>query len=195
MVEELEKIKEYAKVNHIPIMQEDGIEFLIKLIKENKIKNILEIGTAIAYSTIKMALVDPSIKITTIERDEERYLEASKNIKKLDLEKQITIIFNDASEVNLQQKYDLIFIDAAKAQNKRFFLKFKDNLKKDGYITTDNINFHGLTKKNLEEIESKNLRGLIRKINDYINFLKENKEYTTTFYEVGDGIAISKRNE
>lgn len=195
MVEEIDKIKDYAQINHIPIMQEEGIEFLTKLIKENKIKKVLEIGTAIAYSAIKIALVDSSIKITTIERDQDRYIEALKNIKKLNLEKQITIIFNDANEVELKDEFDLIFIDAAKAQNKKFFLKFKDNLKKDGYIVTDNINFHGLTKKSLIEIESKNLRGLIRKIKEYISFLKGNKEYTTTFYEIGDGIAISKRNE
>lgn len=195
MVEELEKIKEYAKINNVPIMQEDGIDFLTAFIKENKIEKVLEIGTAIAYSAIKIALVDPSIKITTIERDEEKYLEALKNIKNMNLEKQITLILNDASNVNLNEKFDLIFIDAAKAQNKKFFIKFAINLKKDGYIITDNINFHGLVQKELEEIESKNLRGLIRKIKGYINFLKENEEFTTKFYEIGDGITISKRND
>lgn len=195
MVEELEKIKEYAKINNVPIMQEEGLEFLTEFIKENKIEKVLEIGTAIAYSAIKIALVDPSIKVTTIERDKEKYLEALKNIKKLNLENQITIIFNDARNATIEEKFDLIFIDAAKAQNKKFFLKFANNLKKDGYIITDNINFHGLVQKELDEIESKNLRGLIRKIKDYINFLKENEEFTTEFYEIGDGITISKRND
>lgn len=195
MVEELEKIKEYAKINNVPIMQEEGLEFLTEFIKENKIEKVLEIGTAIAYSAIKIALVDPSIKVTTIERDKEKYLEALKNIKKLNLENQITIIFNDARNATIEEKFDLIFIDAAKAQNKKLFLKFANNLKKDGYIITDNINFHGLVQKELDEIESKNLRGLIRKIKDYINFLKENEEFTTEFYEIGDGITISKRND
>ena len=78
----IEELEEYAYKNNIPIMQKDGIDFLTNYIKENNIKNILEIGSAIGYSAIKMALVDSSIKVTTIERDEERYLEAVKNIKK-----------------------------------------------------------------------------------------------------------------
>lgn len=192
--EELEKIKEYAKRNKVPIMQEEGIEFLTKFIQENKITKILEIGTAIGYSAIRMALVNENIQILTIERDEERYLEALKNIKKFRLEHRITLLFNDASNINLEEEYDLIFIDAAKAQNKKFFLTFEHNLKKEGYIITDNINFHGLVQKQLEKIESKNLRALVRKIQDYIEFLKTNQTYQTTFYEVGDGIAISKRN-
>lgn len=191
--QKLINIKEYALENKIPIMQEDGIEFLTDFIKKNKIKKILEIGTAIAYSAIKMALVNKNIKITTVERDEERYLEALKNIKELNLETQITLIFNDADNIEIKDKYDLIFIDAAKAQNKKFFLKFADNLQEDGYIITDNINFHGLVQKDLEEIESKNLKALVRKIKDYIEFLKENPKFETTFYQLGDGIAISKR--
>ena len=81
MKEQIEQIKEYAKENNVPIMMEDGIEFLTDYIKKNNIKNILEIGTAIVYSSIMMALVDKDIKITTIERDENRYQEALKNIK------------------------------------------------------------------------------------------------------------------
>lgn len=196
MVEKtLKEIKKYAEVNKVPIMQDDGIKFLTNFIKENNIKKVLEVGTAIGYSAIKMALVDEKVKVTTIERDEIRYLEALKNIKQLNLENRITLIFNDASNIKLEETYDLIFIDAAKAQNTNFFLKFSKNLKKSGYIITDNLNFHGLVKKELEEIESKNLRALVRKIKDYITFLQENEEYKTTFYEIGDGISVSQRKE
>lgn len=193
--EELLKIEEYAKINNVPIMQKDGIEFLTNFIKENNIKNILEIGAAIGFSAIKMALTDENIKITTIEKDEVRYLEALKNIKTFNLENRITLMFQDASNVNLEEEYDLIFIDAAKAQNKNFFLHFEKNLKSEGYIITDNLNFHGLVKQNIEEIESKNLRALVRKIKDYIDFLEENEEYETKFNEIGDGISISKRKK
>lgn len=191
----LKEMKEYAEENKIPIMQEEGITFLTNFIKEKEIKNILEIGTAIAYSTIRMALINPKIKITSIERDEKRYLEALKNIKKLNLEKQITLLFRDAQEVTLEEKYDLIFLDAAKAQNKNFFLKFTDNLERGGYIITDNLSFHGLVDKKLEEIESKNLRALIRKIKEYIEFLKENEEYKTNFYQLGDGISVTRKKD
>ena len=188
----LEEIEKYAKENNIPIMQKDGIKFLEEYIKENNIKTILEIGSAIGYSAIKMALIDQNIRITTIERDKERYEEAIKNINKFNLNNQIKIILKDALEVDIKDKYDLIFIDAAKAQNIKFFEKYKKNLNENGSIITDNLNFHGLT-KNIEQIKSKNLKALVKKINNYKEFLKNNEEFMTNFYENGDGISISKK--
>lgn len=184
-------IEEYAHQNNVPIMEPEGIEFLTKYIKENNIKNILEIGSAIGYSAIRMSLVSEDIKVTTIERDDIRYNEAIKNIKSFDLEDRINIIHDDAFNVELSDKYDLIFIDAAKAQYTKFFEKFKVNLAPNGVIITDNLNFHGLTHTK-ERIESRNVRQLVRKINNYVDFLKNNKEFKTEFLEIGDGIAISK---
>ncbi len=190
---EIRKIKEYAKEENIPIMQEEGIEFLTTFIVKHQIKNILEIGTAIAYSAIEMALVNSEIHITTVERDEKRYLEAVKNVKKLGLEQQITLIFKDALDMRLKEKYDLIFLDAAKGQNIKFFENFENNLKEEGYIITDNMNFHGYVEKDIESIKSKNLRSLVRKIKDYHEFLKQNENYTVEFYPQGDGIAVAKK--
>lgn len=186
-------IKKYAKDKNVPIMMDDGIKFLTNYIKETKRYNILEIGTAIGYSSILMALQDKNIKVTTIEKDEVRYKEALKNIKNLGLDGRINPIFNDALNVTLNDTYDLIFIDAAKSKNEEFFIKFSNNLKDNGVIITDNINFHGLTNKDLSEIKSRDLRGLVRKIKNYKEFLINNKAYKTTFYDVGDGISISKK--
>lgn len=186
-------IKKYAKDKNVPIMMDDGIKFLTNYIKETKRYNILEIGTAIGYSSILMALQDENIKVTTIEKDEVRYKEALKNIKNLGLDGRINPIFNDALNVTLNDTYDLIFIDAAKSKNEEFFIKFSNNLKDNGVIITDNINFHGLTNKDLNEIKSRDLRGLVRKIKNYKEFLINNKAYKTTFYDVGDGISISKK--
>lgn len=189
----IREMKQYAEVNNVPIMMDEGIDFLTTFILKNHVKNILEIGTAIGYSAIMMALVDPNVKITTIERDEIRYLEALKNVKAFDLENRITLIYNDAFNVKLDEKFDLIFIDAAKAQNIKFFEMFERNLESDGVIITDNLKFHGLVEKKEEEIKSKNLRSLVRKIKDYIDYLKTNEKYNTEFFEVGDGISVSKR--
>ena len=188
----LEEIREYAEENNVPIMTEDGIKFLTNYIKKHNIKKILEIGAAIGYSAIMMALVDEEIEITTIERDEKRYLEAVKNIKKFRLEDRINLIYKDAFDVKLDDKYDLLFIDAAKAQNIKFFEMFSKNLNPKGTIITDNMNFHGLVDKELEEIKSRNLRALVRKLKDYAVFLQENKKYETDFLDIGDGIAISR---
>ena len=191
----IDQIKKYADENDVPIMSDSGIRFLINYIKENKIKDILEIGTAIGYSAIMMATISDDIHITTIERDEKRYLEAIKNVKKMNLEDRIHLIYKDAFDVKLVDKFDLIFIDAAKAQNTRFFEKFEYNLNSNGTIITDNMNFHGLVLKDEHEIESRNLRQLVGKIRKYVEFLENNKEFKTKFYKVGDGIAVSLKKE
>lgn len=182
-------LEEYAKKNNIPIMMKDGIDFLTQYIKENHTYKILEIGSAIGYSAIKMGLVDEKVTIITIERDHERYLEAVKNIKLFHLDDRIQIIEKDAFDVELEEQFDLIFIDAAKGQYIKFFEKFEKNLKVGGVIISDNLNFHGLIHSK-EEL-SRNVRGLVRKLNNYIEFLKQNKQFKTEFLNIGDGISIS----
>ena len=183
-------LKEYAKINHVPIMQDEGIEYIINYIKKNNVKNILEIGTAIGYSAIRMAL-NKDICVTTVERDLNMYNEAIKNIKEFNLDNQIKVIHGDALDINIIGKFDLIFIDAAKSQYIKFFNKYKDNLNEDGVIITDNLSFHGLVEDETK-IKSKNVKQLVKKIKDYIEFLKENKEFDTEFLSIGDGISISK---
>lgn len=187
----LKKIEEYALDNKIPIMEKEGITFLINFIKENNIKNILEIGSAIGYSAIKMALVNENIKITTIERDTDRYNVAINNIDKFNLNARIKIHNIDAFDFNTNDKFDLIFIDAAKSQSIKFFEKFKLNLIDKGYIITDNIYFHGLTYS--DDIKSRNLRQMTKKIREYIEFLKNNQKFDTEIKSIGDGIAVSRR--
>lgn len=190
---ELSLIEEYAKDNYVPIMLKDGIEYLCNYIKENNIKNILEVGSAIGYSAIKMALVSEDITITTIEKDENRYNMAVDNIHKFNLDKRINIILGDAKEVELTDKYDLIFIDASKGNNIYFFEKFMNNLAEDGVIITDNLSFHGRV-EDASLITSKNQLGIVKKIKTFIEYLDNNKEFTTTYVSVGDKIAISKKN-
>lgn len=192
MVRVLNQIEEYAKVNNVPIMEKEGIKFLTEYIKENNVKRVLEIGSAIGYSAIQMALVAQDIKVVTIERDKNRYEQALENIKASNLEEQIEIIFKDAFDVELKGEFDLIFIDAAKAQYIKFFEKFKTYLNDNGVIISDNLHFHGLVLQP-EQTQSRNVRGLVRKLKKYIEFLKTNLEFTTSFYDIGDGISISKR--
>lgn len=190
---ELLRMESFAKDENVPIMMKEGLSFLLQFIKEKKIKRILEIGTAIGYSAIQMALVDPSIEITTIERDEKRYLEAVRNVKKLGLEDRITLIFQDALEVSVDDSFDFIFIDAAKGQNIRFFERFHPNLAVGGYIMTDNMSFHGMVELEEEKIQSKNVLGLVRKIKNYKCYLEERDDYVTTFYSIGDGLSVSRK--
>ncbi len=188
----MERLEEYALKNNVPIMQKDGINFLCDYIKKHKVKKILELGTAIGYSAINMAKIDSSIKITTIERNSDMYKIALENIKNYQVDKQIDIIFKDAKEVDLKDKYDLIFIDAAKAQYISFFEKFKKNLNDDGVIISDNLDFHGTLLLDEDKL-TKGLKGIVKKLKAYIKFLKENPEFETKFYKIGDGISVSKR--
>ena len=188
----MKELEEYAKINNIPIMQKDGILYLINYIKENNIKNILEIGSAIGYSSIMMASINSDIRITTIERDKDRYDLAVFNIKKYNLDKQINIIYGDAVDTDITGMYDLIFIDAAKGKNIFFFEKYKNNLVKGGTIITDNLSFHGLVEDS-DLVKTKNQRGIVNKIKNFISFLDNNDEFDTEYISVGDKIAISKR--
>lgn len=190
----ISEIEEYARNNNIPIMLKDGITYLCDYIKDNNIKYILEIGSAIGYSSIMMALVDNDIKITTIEKDTNRYNMAIDNINKFNLGSRITILNEDALESNINGTFDLIFIDASKGNNINFFNKYKSNLNKSGVIVTDNLSFHGLVEDE-NKIKTKNQRGIVKKIKLYLDFLSNNKEFNTIYVPVGDKISISKRVE
>lgn len=179
----------YAKENFVPIIRKDNIEYLEELIKKNNIKTILELGSAIGYSAIRMALVNKDVKIITIERDLNMYTQAIKNIKEMNLENQITVIFDDIFNVEIKDKFDLIFIDAAKAQYIKFFNKFKDNLNDDGFIISDNLELLDLQKLT----QSKRSKRLISKMNEYKAFLNSLEEYETEYLLIGDGFAISKK--
>lgn len=188
-------MEKYAKEKNVPIIEKESIKFIMKFIKLNNIKTILEIGTAIGYSGILMTSSAPDVQLTTIERDEKRYMEAIKNVKKCGLERQIEVVFQDALEVSLgERSYDMIFIDAAKGQYTKFFEKFSHYLKPNGVIITDNIHFHGLVGNRTKEM-SKNLNSLVGKIEDYIEYLKTNKEFITKFYDIGDGLSVSYKND
>ncbi len=200
MVEEykelIQEIIDYAQENKVPIMQQEGIIYLTNYIENSDIHSVLEIGTAIGFSAIMMALTKDDIHITSIEKDESRYMEALKNVKKLQLEDKITLLFKDALEVSLDKTFDLIFIDAAKSKNTDFFEKFSPKLNENGTIITDNMMFHGYVDKDESEIKNRNLRGLVRKVKDYRNYLKNNKKFETEFLDdIGDGIAISRKKE
>lgn len=188
----IKEIEEFAKINNVPIMLPDGIEYLCNYIQDNNIKNILEVGTAIGYSSIKMALVKDDIKITTIERDIDRYNKANDNIKKFNLENRINTILGDAIDTEVDGIYDLIFIDASKGHSIDFFNKYQKHLSKNGVIITDNLSFHGLVEDESLAV-TKNQKGLVKRIKKFIEFLDTNEEFITTYVNVGDKISISRR--
>ena len=192
MKEQILEMENYASEHNVPIIEKKSIAFIMKYIRDNNIKNVLEIGSAIGYSAILMASSNQETVVTTIERDETRYMECLKNVKKCGRDKKINVVYQDALELNLSEdlRYDLIFIDAAKGQYTRFFEKYKNFLNPNGAIITDNIKFHGYVGES-NKLDKGNLKSLVEKIEKYIEFLKTNTEFDTKFYDIGDGLSVS----
>lgn len=188
----LKELETYALEHNVPIMLPDGIEYLCQYIQDNHVKNILEIGTAIGYSAIKMALTADDITITTIERDATRYQLALQNINKFNLQSRITVILGDALETTITGEFDLIFIDASKGHSIDFFTRYQPNLKSTGSIITDNLSFHGLVEDESLAL-TKNQKGLVKRIKKFLEFLNTNPDFNTRYVEVGDKISISTR--
>ena len=141
----IDEIRVYGENNSVPIMSRDTITTIQRIIKDNNIKSILEVGTAIGYSTICFASTGID-KIESIERDKERYDIAVSNVEKSGLNN-ISLNLMDVFDFNTDSKYDLIIIDAAKSQNRRIFEKFMNNLNENGIIIIDNLSFHGFVGK------------------------------------------------
>lgn len=191
-----EQMKLYAKDNNVPIIQDSGLAFLETIIKLKRPKKILEIGTAIGYSATRMAMVENSMVIT-IERDNNMYNEALKNISLLGLNDLVKVIYKDALEAYDDVKdnaFDMIFIDAAKGQYINFFNLYSPLLKEDGIIVCDNMLFHGLVMDD-SIVKSRSLRGLIRKLKNCHEFLLNHPNYDTSIFDIGDGMSVSvKKN-
>lgn len=190
------ELKAYAKEHKVPIILDEGLAFLEKIIQIQRPKHILEIGTAIGYSAIRMQRVCGS-EVTTIERNPEMIELAKANFSKAKLTEKIHLIEEDALLAFDQVQgtsFDLIFIDAAKAQYQKFFEIYAPLLSQNGIIISDNMNFHGLGNEEPSTL-SRSVRGLIRKLEGYRNFLLSNPKFDTSIFEIGDGISISIKKD
>lgn len=188
-------MEEYAVKYNIPIMQKEGIDFLINTLNELKMKSCLEIGSAIGYSSIVMVTSIKDFTVTTIELNEERYNEALKNIDKYNCQNLIDIYHDDALEFDvnkINKQFDCLFIDAAKAQYRKFFEKYMPLIKEDGICIVDNLDFHGMI-HDIDHIKNRNTKQLVKKIKRFRDWIFDNDEYEVTYYEIGDGICIIKR--
>ena len=193
MSEDIERIKEKALEEGVPIIKDEGLAFLLNVIIERGCKDILELGTAVGYSAIEMAKCDPGIHIDTIEKNEDMYRQALVNIQKESLEDRIRVHFTPIEDFHTEKMYDLIFVDAAKAQYGKYLEQFLPNLKKDGIMLFDNMIFHGLIYE-VETISSRSLRALVKKIIKFREkVLNDDRFDIIMFDSIGDGILILTR--
>jgi len=189
------EMENYASEHHVPIMELAGIETMLQLLRIHRSCRILEVGTAIGYSALRMASALPEAKIVTIERDIERIQTAKEYIQRSGRAEQIILIEGDAllveDAIRSHGPFDAIFIDAAKGQYKKFFELYAKYLTAEGMVVTDNVLFKGLVAE--AEIESKRIRNLVKKIDEFNQWLMNHPEYDSVILPVGDGIAISTK--
>lgn len=184
----LKDLKEECLLDNIPIIKDDALEYIIDIINNNNFKYMLEIGTAYGYSSIITAL-NTKINILSVEKDNYRFKKALNNIEKNKLEKQINVLLSDASKLDINGDFDVIFLDGPKAQYEKHFLKFSKNLKIGGYYIIDNMFFHNLD----INLVKRQTRQLIKKINKFKEFVKTQENYECNIVSLGDGLCVCKK--
>lgn len=192
LLRELERI---AEKDNVPIMEPMSINVMLQIMRIQNPARILEIGTAIGYSALRMAYALPATKIVTIELDEQRAKEAIQNFQRAGLEARIALLAGNALELFDEAAafgpYDAIFIDAAKGQYMNFFNMYSKLLTNNGCVYSDNVLFKGLVAE--ESVENKRLKGIVKKLKEYNQSLMEKTDFITTIIPVGDGLAVSKK--
>ncbi|MBS4194771.1 O-methyltransferase [Lederbergia citri] len=190
------ELERFAMEHRVPIMEPDGIETLLQIMRIQNPKRILEIGTAIGYSALRMADAIKDAQIITLEMDEERIAQAENNIKRFNMENRVTVLQGNALELFDQVaefgSFDAIFVDAAKGQYSKFFSMYKGLLTENGCIYTDNVLFKGLVAEE-NQTENKRLSSVAAKIKQFNQWLFEQKDFISVIIPVGDGLAVSKK--
>lgn len=195
-MKELVELEKEAIEKNIPIMQKAGLAFMVDIFKRYNCSNCLEIGSAIGYSALMLVTNIDDFKVETIELDQQRYLEAVKNINDYRMNDKIIIHHDDALTLDINQlvlkKYDCLFIDAAKAQYQKFFEKYMPLVNDNGVCVVDNLDFHGMVFE-IDKIKNRNTRQLVKKIKRFKEWIFDHEEYDVEYYHVGDGICVIRK--
>ncbi len=182
----------FAKENDVPISQPESIRLVEVLLKLSRAENILELGTAIGYSAIRMTKACGA-KIVTVELSDEMADQAEKNFKIAGVCDKVTLIRGDArtvvAEMLGEEIFDIIFVDAAKGQYMEFFPHCERLLKKGGLLISDNVLYKGMTAT--DELVVRRKITIVRRLRNYLEMLKENKNFSTALIPIGDGVALS----
>lgn len=189
------ELEKYARLNNIPIVQKETARFLELMVTIKKPLNILELGTAIGYSAILMNIAsDGKSRITTIERDQDMIETAKENIEKYGFKDKINVVCGDCIEKvkELNEKYDLIFIDAGKGHYNQLLPYIEKLLNEDGIIIADNVLFRGMVASRKLLIRRKIT--IVKRMSEYLKLINNSEKYITSVLPMGDGIAVTVRN-
>jgi len=186
------EIQDYAEINHVPIISFEGASLLVQIVSSSKPLSILEIGTAIGYSTLKFIEHMPSdANVVSIELNNERVEIAKAFIAKAGAEDKVQIIAGDAGSIlpQLTGPFDLVFIDAAKGQYLDYFKKIEDKLSQHSVVIADNVLFRGYVESN--EAPPRRYKTIVKRLREYLSYVTDHPSFNTHLYRVGDGVAIS----
>ncbi len=185
----LKSLREEALRTNIPIMQEETLDYIGSLITRHQYHTVLELGTAIGYSSLSLLHRVGQLSITTIERDEQRYLQAMENFNVFRTRDSIICHWMDVYDFETTACFDVLIIDAAKAQNQPFYERFKDNVRSGGCIIIDNMNFHGLDSKQAKKDHRRNLSIMLDRIEKFDAYI-ESSDLAYNRYDIGDGLLV-----
>ena len=175
----------------IPVADDETLHYLLVMLKALRPRSILEIGTAVGLSAAAMLYACPDATVTTMELDEERYLEAKQNFKKLGVESRVKSYLGDALEIltMMDGEFDFVFLDGPKAQYEKYLYDIKRLMKKGGVLFSDDVLLYGWVSG--EEETPQKRRSIVEKIRGYLDVLTNDKSFTTSVLNVGEGVAIS----
>ncbi len=188
----LSTLEKYARLNHIPVLLDESVRFLADFVKKGQFKNILEIGTAIGYSGSVMLLASKQANLTTIEINQESFNKATETFNNLGLNQRVNQILGDGFEEivklnNLEQKFDLIFLDGPKGQYLKYYPVLLNMLCDGGCLLVDNVLFHGMVRSKQDVGHKK--RAMVTKLRKFMQEIETREDLQTTIHEIGDGIA------
>ncbi len=192
---QLKALEEYAKKNNVPIVHPEVAKLLEVIIKSSKIKSILEVGTAIGYSSLIFSnAMGNEGKIVTIEKRGDMYEMACKNIEEAGLSSKINLLHGDAAELlpQIDGKFDMIFLDAAKGHYQKFLLSCIEKLDENGMIVSDNVLYKGMVASNEYLIRRKIT--IVKRMRKYLKYISEHPQLTTSIIPIGDGLALTYKS-
>ena len=187
-------LRKAALERDIPVADDETLQFLLLMVKALQPKRILEIGTAVGLSGAAMLLACPEAKLTTMELEEERYLEAKENFAVLGVKDRVTAYLGDAGEIlaMMDGEYDFVFLDGPKAQYEKYLFDLKRLMKKGATLFADDVLLYGWV-SGVEPTPQKR-HSIVDKIRSYLDTVTKDKSFITSVLDIGDGVALSVYN-
>lgn len=175
----------------IPVADDETLQFLLVTLAAVKPTRILEIGTAVGLSSVAMLKACPNARLTTMELEEERYLEAKQNFIDFGVSERVNAYVGDAGEIlaMMDGEYDFVFLDGPKAQYEKYLFDLKRLMKKGAILFADDVLLYGWVSG--EEPTPQKRHSIVDKIRSYLHTVTSDKDFITSVLDIGDGVALS----